>query len=60
MTIDNPHIRQITTCPVCGGFKDKGLVTCWSCYRSHNLKYGNPRCETIIAEYERDLIAAGR
>jgi len=37
MTVDNPHVRQDTSCPICLGRKDRGLVACWSCYREKGL-----------------------
>lgn len=46
---DNPHVRASTVCPLCSGFKSQGLVACWPCYRSSDLKYGNPAAEAKIA-----------
>lgn len=58
MTIDNPLIRAMATCPMCGRYKRPGLVTCWPCFNAHDLKNGNPDVEAIIAQHERDLAAA--
>ena len=50
--MDNPNVRRGSTCPLCYGFKDKGLITCPQCYCGYGLKYGNPRAEAIIAVAE--------
>lgn len=55
MTVDNPHVRQDTSCPICLGRKDRGLVACWSCYREKGLRYGNGVAEAMIAEREAEL-----
>jgi hypothetical protein len=55
MTDPLPHIRSATTCPLCRGAKDRGLVACWDCYREQDLRRGNPQCEAIIANHERAL-----
>jgi hypothetical protein len=55
--MDNPNVRRGSTCPLCYGFKDKGLITCPQCYCGYGLKYGNPRAEAIIAVAEQALIA---
>lgn len=42
------RVRQSHFCPLCDKIKDLGLVACWSCYRQHGLRSGNPRAEAII------------
>jgi hypothetical protein len=29
--MDNPRTRSSTTCPLCYGEKERGLVVCWQC-----------------------------
>jgi hypothetical protein len=53
--MDNPKTRSGTTCPLCYGEKDHGLVACWQCYRGKGLKYGNPTAERIIEVFEAAL-----
>jgi hypothetical protein len=60
MTLDHPHVRQDTTCPLCGKAKDTGLVACWYCYRVHDLRSGNPRAEGAIDRREIALAADQR
>jgi len=48
MKIDNQNVRNSNRCPLCEGEKDIGLVTCWPCYRLHNLRNGNPEAENKI------------
>jgi hypothetical protein len=55
--LDTTHVRQGSTCPLCNRLKDVGLIVCWPCYKRHAMKYGNPRCEAIIAEREEALRA---
>jgi hypothetical protein len=52
---DFPLIRSGETCPVCSGRKDQGLVTCWDCYKRHDLRNGNSRIAKIIALREARL-----
>lgn len=54
-TIDNPHVRNDTICPLCRKRKDTGLVLCWPCH--HKEKVENFDCysqttETIIEARE--------
>ena len=46
------HVRSSNVCPLCGEHKETGLVACWSCYRSYNLRYGNPEAELLLDEAE--------
>lgn len=55
MTTDNPLIRAGTVCPLCDGPKNVGLVACWDCYRSQELKYGNPDAEALLDQREAEL-----
>lgn len=56
-TTSEYHTRLFPICPLCRGTKQQGLVTCWSCYREHDLRNGNEMAEHIIAEFEATLIA---
>lgn len=60
MTTDHPLTRDDCTCPLCLGMKDKGLVTCWNCYRWFKLRDGNHKAELIMDRYEAALASAGR
>lgn len=60
MQIDHPLLRQHSHCPLCHERKDQGLVTCWPCYRRHELKYGNARAEAIIDRAETGLMICDR
>ena len=59
--MDNPRVRNVTVCPVCGGNKDRGLVVCWGCNArlkaEHGGAYGES-AERAIALAERLLIEA--
>lgn len=46
--IDNQYVRASKVCPLCYGVKSIGIVACWPCYRSHDLKYGNEAAEATI------------
>jgi hypothetical protein len=48
MKIDNENVRLSNRCPLCEGYKEIGLVTCWPCYQLHGLRYGNPLAEAKI------------
>jgi hypothetical protein len=50
--IDHLLTRNGAVCPLCQGPKDKGLVTCWGCYRRHDLRNGNAKAAAIIDDYE--------
>lgn len=54
-TIDNPHIRNSTVCPLCDGYKPVGLVACWQCFRSEELSNGNPDAESALDQREAAL-----
>lgn len=30
--IDHPRVRAMYVCPMCGGSKSTGAVTCWVCH----------------------------
>ena len=49
------RLRQHPVCPLCDGVKDAGLVACWTCYRAHGLRNGNPRAEAIIRAFRERL-----
>lgn len=55
MTTDNPRTRWQTICPICNGFKDHGLIACWSCFRKHNMRNCNLLAEKVVADFERTL-----
>ena len=42
------HVRQDSTCPLCLGIKDCGLVLCWPCHRKE--KAANHGCYSDFAE----------
>ena len=42
------HVRQDSTCPLCLGIKDQGLVLCWPCHRKE--KAANHGCYSDFAE----------
>ncbi len=48
MKIDNENVRASNRCPLCEGYKEIGLISCWPCYRLHGLRYGNPLAEAKI------------
>jgi hypothetical protein len=50
MTLDHPRVRASCTCPLCDGPKDAGLVTCWSCYRGHNLRNGMDTADQLMID----------
>jgi hypothetical protein len=52
---DFPKLRCLTTCPLCGNTKLRGLITCWPCYRKHGLRHGNPMVERVLAGFEREF-----
>lgn len=57
-TTDHPLLRAATTCPFCHNHKDRGLIACWSCYRSHDMRNGlRLYAQTIIADVEQRLRA---
>ncbi len=55
---DHPRIRASNICPFCGGQKNTGLVCCWACFSSTELRNGNPDAEKQLDEREAEL--AGR
>jgi len=56
MTVtDFPNVRTSAFCPLCDKHKDDGLLVCWSCYKTHDLRYGNPDAEVLIARVESKL-----
>ena len=60
MTLDHPNIRQSSYCPLCQLGKDTGMLVCWSCYRRHGMKYGNPDIECYLDNFECQLVAGER
>lgn len=48
MKVDNENVRNSTRCPLCEEIKQIGLVTCWPCFRSFGLRYGNVEAEEKI------------
>jgi hypothetical protein len=46
---DSPSLRRLTTCPLCGGDKPRGLLVCFGCYRKHDMRNGNPAIERLLA-----------
>lgn len=50
-----PRVRSSAVCPLCGECKDTGLVACWSCYRTYDLRYGNREAEALIEQAEARL-----
>jgi hypothetical protein len=57
MELDYPQVRAQRVCPLCQGAKETGLVACWPCYRTYELRYGNAAAEQIIAQAEDRLLA---
>ena len=35
--MDNPKTHSGTTCPLCYGEKDRGLIVCWQCSTSERF-----------------------
>jgi hypothetical protein len=58
MELDYPKVRAQTVCPLCQGAKETGLLVCWLCYHKHELRYGNPKAETVIAHSEHKATTA--
>ena len=56
---DRPRLRAIGSCPICHKDKDCGQVVCWPCYRKQGLKWGNPKVEEILDQWEKNLEAEG-
>ena len=56
---DHPRVRAADNCPLCGGAKNAGLVACWPCYRSRDLRGGNAVAERLIDQAERALSLFG-
>jgi hypothetical protein len=52
---DHPRVRASEQCPLCGRLKPVGLIVCWNCYNSHNLRDGNDLAEAIFDKEERRL-----
>ena len=48
--LDYPNIRASDSCPLCRRHKERGLVTCWACYRERALRYGDRSAETVIKD----------
>ena len=59
MTLDHLLIRATTICPLCGAAKDTGLICCWACFRSENMRNGNSTADAKI-DYEEARLAARR
>lgn len=55
--LDHPLVRQSTTCPLCQGHKDTGLVACWPCYHDCGLRYGDEYAGRILDRAEKRLEA---
>jgi hypothetical protein len=57
------HVRADSTCPVCHGRKDHGLLVCWPCHRElkrqHHGGYGD-KAEQAIAARESYLRGSHR
>jgi hypothetical protein len=52
---ERPNVRASGRCPICARQKQSGLLVCWPCWRSHDMKFGNPRVEALIAKREAEL-----
>ena len=60
---DEQKVRESTTCPGCGGAKDRGCVVCWSCfkYRADVVPFKYWENDTPEAgDLEAWLLAIGR
>lgn len=53
--MDYPNVRASEMCPLCHEGKDRDSLVCWSCYRLHDLRYGNRNMEIIIESAEERL-----
>lgn len=53
---DYPLVRGSLRCPSCRGYKDSGLVLCWSCYGRLNARNGGG--EAAIGAEEAALMRA--
>ena len=52
---DYHYVRDLTTCPLCNGVKTTGLLVCWPCYRSHDVREGlYEYIVTILDDVERN------
>jgi hypothetical protein len=40
---------------LCHKYKEVGLVVCWNCYGSWDLRYGNAEAEALIEQAESEL-----
>lgn len=58
MQLDHPLVRKSGVCPVCTLPKGDGLVVCWSCYGTHNLRNGNTAVDKILDVTEEHLVLA--
>lgn len=50
MTLDHSLIRASHVCPFCSKAKDAGLVACWPCYRSNDLRNGGGQQTLDVTE----------
>ena len=56
MALDYPRVRADSVCPTCYGAKDHGLVVCWECFRSQDMRDGlTPGATRSVALRERVL-----
>ena len=53
--LDYPNVRASDFCPLCRQHKERGLVTCWTCYRERALRYVDQSAETVIKQVETKL-----
>jgi hypothetical protein len=52
---DHPRIRAAVTCPLCHNEKETGLIACWTCYRSHDMRNGlSTSAAAILTHAERE------
>ncbi len=53
--MDYPLIRNSLVCPFCNGRKGKGLLTCWPCYHSHDLRGELSASDRAILDHQETM-----
>jgi hypothetical protein len=54
---DFPSLSRLTTCPLCGGAKPRGLLECFGSYRRHDMRNSNPAIERSLAGLRSNINA---
>lgn len=53
--MDHSNVRADCTCPLCHGPKDRGLVACWTCYRTNGLRIASGSADAIFSRRDQYL-----